>query len=191
MKMITEYSQPVDTSTENDAKAPFHMVLVHDGERALAEARRIVERLLRRTLAGLDLHRDELSFSEIAHPEIRAEAAELAVGCDLFIFATVNGSNLPDEVVAWLHLWFESRQEKEAALVCLVGVEDGAMLGSPVHLYLQHLSDSHDIAFFSSAFIISGQDPDSRNQKHNEPLSMMRPVTTRSFPRPEGWGINE
>jgi hypothetical protein len=190
MKMITDYSKSVDTAAANNAKAPFHMVLVHDGDTALGEGRRIVERLLRRALAGLDVHRDELSFSEIAHPEIRTEAAELAAGCDLFIFATVNGANLPNEVVAWLHLWFQSRHAKEAALVCLVGSEDGAMLESPTHLYLQHLSDDHNLAFFSSAFVIAGQNLKSQCQQRNETPSM-RHMTARSFPRPEGWGINE
>jgi len=190
MRPITGSSKPVDSRIQNDAEAPFQMVLVHDGETALAEARRMVGRLLKRSLAGLDVHRDELSFLEIAHPEIRTEAAELAAGCDLFIFATVNGSNLPEEVVAWLHLWFESREKKEAALVCLVGSDEGAILGSSVQLYLQHLSARTSVVFFSSAFIMSRMDLDSRSQRPDETLTMGH-VAARSFPRPEGWGINE
>ena len=188
MKTITEYSKQVNTQVQDEAKPPFHMVLLHDGDTALAKARRMVERLLRKSLDGLDLHRDELSFAEIAHPEIRTEAAELAAGCDLFIFATVNGSNLPQEVVAWLHQWFESRERKEAALVCLVGSVEGAMLGSPVHQYLQHLTDEHNVAFFSSAFTIN-EEKLKRSIETCEETFLMREV--RCCPRPEGWGINE
>jgi hypothetical protein len=189
MTKIIGHSNAVGSRSKRPLE-PFQMMLIHDGEIALAEARQIIARLLTRSLTGFDVHRDELSFSEIAHPEIFAEAAELAAGCDLLIIATVNRVNLPNEVIAWLHRWFESRQEKDAALVCLVGSVDGALLESPVHMYLQHLTDQYNLAFFPSVFITPGENL-QRSIKRCEETTLARQVLRGYCPRPESWGINE
>ena len=166
------------------------MMLMHDGEMARVEAQRMISRLLARSLTGFDVHHDEIAFSEIAHPEIFAEAVELAERCDLFILATMSGSNLPIEIVAWLHRWFQSRQEKDAAVVCLVGSLQGTVLESPVHLYLQYLTGEHDVSFFSSAFTIAGEDLKKSFETCGVSLGM-RKVMDRCHTRPEAWGINE
>lgn len=190
MTKIIGHSNAVNSRAEKRSEQPFQMMLMHDGKIALAEARRVIARLLTRSLSGLDVHRDELTFSEIKHPKICAEAAELAEGCDLLILATVNGLNLPDEIIAWLHRWFESRQEKDAAMVCLVGSVPGAGPESPVHLYLQHLAEQHSLAFFSSAFRLPGEDLNTGIER-GRPSLRIRQVMDRCHPQPEGWGINE
>jgi hypothetical protein len=190
MTKLSGHSKAVDRAPGKPTEQPFQMMLMHDGKRARAEAQRTISRLLAGSLTGFDVHLDEISFSEIAHPEISAEAVELAERCDLFILATVNESNLPNEIVAWLHRWFQSRQQKEAAVVCLVGSSHGAVLGSPVHLYLQHLAGEHHLSFFSSAFRMTGDDL-RRGVERCGISSGMQQVIDRCYPRPEAWGINE
>ena len=190
MTKLSGHSKAVDSRPGKPTEQPFQMMLMHDGEMARAEAQRMISRLLARSLTGFDVHHDEITFSEIAHPEISAEAVERAERCDLFILATVNGSNLPIEIVAWLHRWFQSRQEKDAAVVCLVGSLQGAVFESPVHLYLQHLTDKHNVSFFSSAFRMTGEDLKRGFETCGVSLGM-RKVIDRCHPRPEAWGINE
>jgi hypothetical protein len=190
MTKLSGHSRAVDRAPGKPTEQPFQMMLMHDSEMAQAEAQRMISRLMAGSLGGFDVHLDEITFAEIVHPEICAEAVELAERCDLFILATVNGSNLPNEIVAWLHLWFQSRQQKDAAVVCMVGSSQGAVLGSPVHLYLQHLAGEHHLSFFSSAFKMTVDDL-KRGVERCGVSSGMQQVIDRCYPRPEAWGINE
>ncbi len=166
---------------------PFNIVLIYDHDLAASESRRVIDRLLAKCLPDLDIHRDELSFAEITHPELRGETVELAAECDLFILATITGEGLPAEILGWVNLWLASREDKETALVCLVGSPTGETLESVVHQHLQRIAVQHELAFFSSSFLakpgriasdLGGSGFGKAHENHYDP-------------RPEAWGINE
>jgi hypothetical protein len=183
---------PIDLleSTESNRNQPcFNVILTHDNEVAAAGARFSVGRLLA-AIPSNDLHHDQWSFSELGHAEFRREALELAAGCDLFVLATTEGDALPAEVSSWLNLWVQTREEKEIALVCLVGSRDGKVVSTPVQDHLQRLADAHHLAFFASSFVLPEPEGairiDAMVQRHSARLRFdFHP------PQPEGWGINE
>ena len=162
---------------------PLHLVILHDGPLALAQANRLVSGLFSK-VSELDFHSDEFSFHEITHPQLLTESAELAAGADLFVFATQDGSTLPIEVVAWLKLWFNRRPAKETAFVALIGSTNGGTLNSPANQYLRYLAERHQLAFFSSAFTV----PQHRTTRIS--ISIFQ-HTIRYNPCPEGWGLND
>ena len=167
----------------------FNVILTHDSEVAAAGARFSLSRLLA-AIPDMDLHRDQWSFSELRHTEFRREALELAATCDLFVLATTDGEFLPGEVSSWLNAWVQTREQKETALVCLVGSPDGKVISSPVHEEFQRLAEAHQLAFFASSFILPEPAAATRIEqiveKHSGRLSF-----DFYLPRPEGWGINE
>ena len=160
---------------------PFHFVVIYDEQNAAAEARRLLGPFLSISLRGPEIHRDELSFAELGHPELQRETLEMTAECDLLTIATVNGESLATSVMSWLNLWLQSRRQKEAALVSLVGSSDGSLLGSAVHQHLQCVADGYGLAFFSAVF------NSTAIRRGNSQLDELY----RHSPRPERWGINE
>lgn len=164
-----------------ESTRPFNLVLIYDEENAAAEARRLLGPLLSISLRGLEIHRDELSFTELGHPQLQGETLEITAECDLLTVATVNGESLPATVTSWLNLWVQSRTQKEAVLVSVVGSADGSLLGSGVHQHLQGVADGYGLAFFSTGFL---------TQLSCEGAHKLDELY-RHAPRPERWGINE
>jgi hypothetical protein len=190
MKTTMGCSKAAKCDSETTATLPFQLLLLYDEQAALVEARQLVERLPLKTGIGLDVHRDEISFAELAYPEIQKEAAELAGGCDVFIFATVNGLYLRKEITSWLRLWFQTRQKKDTALVCLIGSPQGVIASSPAQLFLQLLCERHHVAFFPNEFKLKSDEIDREKIKQQE-VERIFALASQAVPRPEGWGINE
>ena len=177
--------QPVSTakSARKEEQCPLHLVTLHDGPLALAEANRLVRGLFSK-VSELDIHRDEFSFHEVTHPQLLAESVELATNCDLFVFATEDGATLPIEVVAWLKHWLNHRPRKETAFVSLIGSSNGGTGGTPTNQYLRYLAERHQLAFFSGTFNI----PNSPSAGPTVPKVQQ---VLRYNPCPEGWGLND
>ena len=177
--------QPVSTdkSTQTVEQCPLHLVTLHDGPRALAEADRLVRGLFSK-ISELDIHRDEFSFHEVTHPQLLTESVELATNCDLFVFAIEDGTTIPIEVVAWLKHWLNRRPRKETAFVSLIGSSGSDEVSIPINRYFRYLADQNGLAFFSSVFSVEKQRP-------AELTTNTFQHTIRYNPCPESWGIND
>ena len=183
--MTANMIQPVTAGqgARKEEQCPLHLVILHDGPRALKEADRVVRGLFSK-VNELDIHRDEFSFCEVTHPQLLTESVELATDCDLFVFASQDGTTLPVEIVSWLKLWLNRRPQKETALVSLIGSTKSNLLIPPIDRYLRYLAERHQLAFFSSIFSVEEQ------------TSAELTITTfqrsvRYNPCPEGWGLND
>jgi hypothetical protein len=175
--------ETTEVAARKQEQFPLHLVILHDGPRALAEATRLVRGLFSK-VNELDVHSDEFSFAEITHPQLLTESAELAAGADIFVFATQDGSTLPIEVVAWLKLWLNRRPAKETAFVSLTGSSLGPSLNTPTHQFLRYLAERHQLAFFSSTFTVP------KNTAPELTITTFQ-QTIRYNPCPEGWGLND
>ena len=167
----------------------FHIVLLYDSAMALAATRHIVDTLVGKHVGEADVHRDELSFVEVMHPELRAESIQLTAGCDMFVVATADGTHLPGEVASWIDLWLEMRPEKETALVSIAGTRLGCVQSTAVQNYLHHLAEEHRLSFFSSNFTL----PEAELKPAEEVVKSesARRIPHDIAPRPERWGLNE
>ena len=166
----------------------FGIVLLYDAEEALEAARHIIDRIIGKHFAHPDLHQDELSFAEVMHPELRAESIQLASRCDILIVATIDGSHLQGAVASWIELWFESRPQKECAIISIAGSPAGSVESTAMQDYLHHLADRYGLAFFASSFEL----PESEKATQvSEKLEATERVPHNVKPRPERWGLNE
>lgn len=178
MKLVSAREQ--SESSRKSAVEPLNVVVAYDTEYAANVARRQVFALIAQSIPEVDLHREEWSFEDLAHPRCGQEAIELAAECDLFILATVQSADLSPSVFTWLNDWLEGRSRKETALVCLVASEDGSELSSPVHRSLHWLARSHGLAFFAGGFVLPKSVPSYPTENRLHDCSGW-----------QRWGINE
>jgi hypothetical protein len=187
MNASAQHSEAARIPKPEVSDAPFHIVLLHDGATALKGARHMVETIIGKHLYDVEVHRDELSFAEVMHPELRAETTQIAAGCDVLVFATVDGSHLPGAIATWLENWLEMRPEKETALLSIVGTKAGVVSTSSVEDYLRHVAATHGISFFSSSLTLPEDDEDMKAGAQAPATRVPHNVR----PRPERWGLNE
>lgn len=167
----------------------FEIVLLYDGETALKAARHIIETVVGKHFDEADVHRDELSFAEVMHPELRTESIQMASGCDVFVTATANGSHLPAAVASWITLWLESRPQKETALISIAGSPPGSVASTAMQDYLHHLADRQGLSFFSSNYTLPAAE--LKEPEKFARLEAGHRVPHDIKPRPERWGLNE
>jgi hypothetical protein len=160
---------------------PFHVVLLYSGDNILDKARSIVQRVTGEHLTDVDFHQDEFSFSEVMHPELSAETAQLAAECDLFVLATEDGGAVPQAISTWLKAWLNARPLKETALVSLAGSTVGNRC--EVEELLQQLAKTNELTFFSSRMPMPA--------RPSLPPGAAKSPAPRYAPQPERWGLNE
>jgi hypothetical protein len=165
---------------------PFNLIVLCDEKSAAAASETVILRLLARCLPLLDIHKDEWSFSELAHTEFAREAIELAASCDMLVVATRDDQNLAAAITSWLDCWVKTRAKVETALVWFANSRRGAREMSPVHAYLEELANLHELCFFASSATV-------KTPCMNEAVTTSTRCGLFSLytPRPEGWGINE
>jgi hypothetical protein len=168
------------TKEEQEELPSFNLVMLYDDELVARAARRIVSALLGRCLPETDMHEDFWRFEEMAHPQFRHEAWDLAKGCDLMVLVTMNEQHLPLEVCSWIEQWTRTRVEGDAALVFLRISSDGCARTPPLRCGLE---TAPNLAIFTGTFSL----PDSKQ-------CAVLPEPAASIPSsriPERWGINE
>jgi hypothetical protein len=174
------------SSIADCADVTFRVVILYDDMVALSAARRTIHHIFTGELTEMEVQRDEFSFNEVIHPELRLETAQLAADCDLFIFAARSDSPFPHAVSEWMHSWTQLRPSHETAFVALIGhaeKSDSAEADqTPVEAPLRLFAERNGFDYFVGRF--------------EEPSA---PVTKSSWlrwaqaytPRPEAWGLNE
>jgi len=164
---------------------PFNLVLISDRQQVATAAEAIVLRLLSKCLPLLDIHKDQWSSSELAHPEFAKEAIELAAHCDMLVIATADEEGLAPATISWLDSWLTNRAKVETALVSCVLARSTVGKRSSVHEYLQRLAEQYELAFFATGLAGSPDlRPDEIRTRSENPVLNYKP-------QPDGWGINE
>ena len=169
-------SPPTGRVAQSNPPRSFNIVVLFDNDCSAIEARRVTDHVVKRCLDDIDVHRDEFSFAELAHPDLKSRTLELAVNCDFMVVAVTDGSELAGEVLMWLGKWLARRSEKETALLCLTGRRDGEMDERAVSSWMRVLANRHDLPFFAGTFHVHSE-AENPHGHHSA--------------RPEAWGINE
>ena len=167
---------PVPGVIRPDPPRSFNIVVLYDSPTAARESRRVTDHVVKRCLADIDVHRDEFSFAELAHPELREETLELSANCDFLVMAVTDGSGLSADMLMWLGKWLATRAEKETALLCLTGRTEGDLEERAVSTWMRLLAARHEMPFFTGTFLVLPEP--------EHPLG-------HPSARPEAWGINE
>jgi hypothetical protein len=110
--------------------APLNVVLAYDNHECGARARRMLERLLFKTAADLDVHYDEWPIDELEHPQCRQEARELALHSDIFVVAA---SAIAEPFVEFVADWLAAKSA-DAALILIEHPCGGAVTTEFAHL---------------------------------------------------------
>jgi hypothetical protein len=165
---------------------PFNLVIIHDDHRAARFAENIVLRLLGKCLPSIDIHKDEWTSSELAHPEFAREATELAAGCDMLVIATAAPEGLSSEISSWVRPWLQTRSKMDTALVSMVLSRHRQSAAQSIHHYLEALAFQYGLCFFATTIL----DAPCETLTPGIGLSIAQ-LSTLCTPQPEGWGINE
>ena len=161
---------------------PLNVVLLRDHDLAGKAAQRLVERVLLPLLHQSEVHQDYWSFEELAHPQFRQEALELAKSCDLIVLATL-GEILPVSISLWIEDWTQTRIQKDAAFVYLTAYRD---MPAAVHEQFSDLRGMDNLAVFTSTLGLPGSELQGVVPGRSRTQSL-----SAFLPRPERWGINE
>jgi hypothetical protein len=174
---------------------PLSVILAFDGDVAHNKARQFFAHLLEEFEEELDLESGCWSFAQLCQERFAEEAARAAATADLIGFVSAAPGDLPFPVKAWIERWLAKKEDRDAALVALVGRESGgAQTPSPMQQYLEHIAKEAGLSFFPGTFALPEAAPrfaPETIRARAETRTALIETILNYVPPPPRWGINE
>jgi hypothetical protein len=176
---------------------PLSVILAFDGDVAHKKARQFFAHLLEEFEEELGLESSWWSFEQLCRERSAEEAARAAASADIIGFVSAAPEDLPFSVKAWIERWLAKKEDRDAALVALVGREsDGTQTQtpSPMQQYLEHIAKEAGLAFFPGTFALPQAAPRFTPETilaRAETRTALMETILNYVPPPPRWGINE
>jgi hypothetical protein len=130
----------------------MRVVVVYDTIDAAQHATQALARIHRQVGTATEFIPLGWSFDLLSEPEWRAIALEDALQADILMLATSRSGELPLSVIDWLGSAIAGKSGNSDAVVAFLGIgETGAQSPSPHSRWMQSLSQSAGLDFFSNA----------------------------------------
>ena len=174
---------------------PLSVILAFDGDVAHKKARQFFAHLLEEFEEEFELESSWWSFEQLCQERFAEAAARAAASADVIGFVSAAPGDLPFPVKAWIERWLAKKEDRDAALVALVGREsDGTQTPSPMQQYLEHIAKEAGLAFFPGTFALPQGAPRFMPETilaRAETRTALMETILNYVPPPPRWGINE
>jgi hypothetical protein len=139
------------------AKPRFNVVIVYEDFVTGTRAMTVYDSLARSLANHYEFTNSAWKFEILRQASLKKIAVFDAIEADLVLISAHAGSELPEEVRAWIHLWLAQEFQANCALGLLLAETD-EMIGrlAPAHSYLQEVATQHKLDFFSQAVDVPG-----------------------------------
>jgi hypothetical protein len=139
------------------ARPRFNVVIVYEDFVTGTRAMTVYDSLARSLANHYELANSAWKFEILRQASLKKIAVFDAMEADLVLISVHAGSELPEEVRAWIHLWLAQGNQANCALGLLLAETD-EMIGrvAPAHSYLQEVANQHKLDFFSQAGDVPG-----------------------------------
>jgi len=183
------------TMRRSDSAAVCSVVVTYEDTTTRDRAISICDHLVHKLWEDCEFEFSWWRFDYLRDPEIAVAAVAAANGADLIIFSAHAVQELPRAVKAWIETWLVKRENRESALVALIGTAPELMQGvSPTHIYLRDVAHRAKMDFLTHV-------PDSLTerldggvetirQRAESVTSVLDKILQQASP-PSHWGINE
>jgi len=118
----------------------------------------VCDELVQQFWAEVDFEITWWRESYLADPDIAMAAAESAANADLIVFSTHAQGELSAAIITWVETWLDKRQEREGALVGLIGTPDDTVTDADLkHRYLTKIAERGKLDYLSSVLPMAPQ----------------------------------
>src|SRR5437763_11716287 len=114
---------PAERKLLSDSAKPFSVVVAFDDFTARQKAIQVYSRLIKQSGNDFEIECNMWRFDELGPASRGPEAARVAAGSDMIVFASSN-ETLPDTIKLWIEMWLAERRDRETALVAVIGMAD-------------------------------------------------------------------
>jgi hypothetical protein len=139
-----------NSSAGLQTKETWSIVVVCEDELTHSQAVSVWDRLIKQFWAEIEFDFHWCQFANLLDPSNALDAANAAARADLIVLSTHAGEELPEHVTSWIETWLDKRENREGALIALVGREQEPSTGAMAkHLYLREVAHRANMDFLS------------------------------------------
>ena len=187
---------PSQVAVEKDSNSPFDIVIAYENFETGKQAVRLYDTLVDRLGKECHFSNQMWKFEVLGIPKLREMAANDVMTAEIVIIAC-RGTELSDDVKAWIELWVGEVRNRPLALVALFDCPpNDAVLTRDTRNYLESVALRGQMEFFvqpdeaSPARRLTDPFTFNRSAPTDLALSALAGVVQRDAGSPR-WGINE
>jgi hypothetical protein len=146
--MLHSYQHPIEMVAA-PCEPVFKLFIACEDNAAFFQARKVEDQV--KVLCGEEIKTSRVfwSFSLLRHPRLRQHAVREAAEAQLIIVSVTSNQHLPSSVKALIESLPACSYRGQAALVALVGHEEGPLQEPPPNVpYLRRVADQRGLDFF-------------------------------------------
>src|SRR6185295_2535741 len=192
MKSLVHH--PADIELPPDSTKPFLVMVVFDDCAAQKKATQIYSGLVKQFGDDFAIESDWCRFDELRETTAAERAARIAAHADLVMFVAAGQDDLPDHIKLWIEMWMARKENRETALVAMIGVtKKQPRPSTPAHAYLERVATQTGLNFLPGQFEVTRSIPSCSLEGLIERAEAVTPVLEEILhhPPPPRWGINE
>ena len=179
----------------SDSAEALTVAVVYEDTATRERAMSLCDHLVHKLWEDVDFEFSWWKCDYLSDPGIAADATVAASGADMIIFSGDADQELSPAVKSWTETWAARRENREGALVALIGMGDGSSHGSgPVRVYLRDVAQRAGMDYLTNL-------PDDLSEKIDGTVpgitqraapvnSVLERFLQRVSPASH-WGINE
>lgn len=144
-----------------EPRESFAVAVVYEDTLTRDRAMSVCDELVHQFWTEVDFEISWWRESYLADSDIAMAAADSAANADLIVFSTHAGGELSAGLTTWIESWLDKRQEREGALIGLIGTSDDAITDVDLkHRYLTKIAERGKLDYLSSVLPIAPQTVD-------------------------------
>jgi hypothetical protein len=145
-------------SAQAEPRESVAVAVVYEDTLTRDRAMVVCDELVQRFWAEVDFEITWWRESYLADSDIAMAATDSATNADLIVFSTHAEGDLSAGLTAWIETWLDKRQEREGALIGLIGTPDDAITHADLkHRYLTKIAERAKLDYLSSVLPIAAQ----------------------------------